>query len=244
MPLFEETGAMTSPLSPTARTQVRRSRERGLVDRRALFDLLATGLVCHLGVVIDGAPRVLPTAYAVDQHGPDRGGTLYLHGSVAARSLLASADSELCVTVTIVDGLVLARSGFHHSMNYRSAVVMGRGRLVDDADERLHALDLVVDHVVPGRAATMRAHTRKELAATMVVALPLHEASVKARTGGPIDEPSDVASGVWAGVLPLAVTAGDLLTDAEAAGVTPPEDVRRRAAVLRPNPAGGPPAAD
>ena len=127
---------------------------------------------------------MLPTVFGVDPDGPDRDGTLYLHGSVAARSLLAGARTRTSASpAPWSTGLVLARSGFHHSMNYRSAVVIGRGRLVDDADEKVRALDLVVDHVVPGRSATLRAHTRKELAATTVIALPLHEASVKKRAG-------------------------------------------------------------
>ena len=158
--------------------------------------------------MMDGSPVVMPTVFGVDPDGPDRDGTLYLHGSVAARSLLEAPDQDLCVTCTLVDGLVLARSAFHHSMNYRSAVVIGRGRLVDDPDEKVRALDLVVDHVVPGPIATLRAHTRKELAATTVVALPLHEASVKKREGTAIDDEADVLAGGWAGVLPISTVAG------------------------------------
>ncbi|MBA2774697.1 MAG: pyridoxamine 5'-phosphate oxidase family protein [Nocardioidaceae bacterium] len=219
-------------LSPTPRTRLRRHPDRTQHDRAALLDVLDQGLICHLGVVIDGAPVVLPTVYAVDVDGPDRDGTLYLHGSVASRSLATGQAGDICVTVTHVDGLVLARSGFHHSMNYRSAVILGRGRLVDDPDERAHALDLVVDHVVPGRASTLRDHTRKELAATAVVALPLHEASVKQRSGGPIDDDEDVAAAVWAGVLPLRVVAGEVTTAADAAGLAVPVDVSARAAQL------------
>jgi uncharacterized protein len=202
-----------TPLSPTQRTQVRRVRERAATDRAALFDVLAEGLVCHLGVVVDGSPRVIPTAYGVDPDGPDRDGTLYLHGSVAAHSLLAGPGQTICVTVTLVDGLVLARSAFHHSMNYRSAMVLGTPRAVTDSDEREQALTLIVDRLVPGRAATLRAHTRKELAATTVLALPLYEASVKIRRAGVNDDPEDVEAGGWAGVLPVRTVLDAPVTD-------------------------------
>lgn len=230
-PLYCNTGDV-SALSPTPRTRLRRQPDRAQQDRSALLAVLDQGLICHLGVIVDGAPVVLPTVYAVDADGPDEDGTLYLHGSVASRSLAEGQAGGICVTVTHIDGLVLARSGFHHSMNYRSAVILGRGRLVTNPDERAHALDLVVDHVVPGRASTLRDHTRKELAATTVVALSLHEASVKERCGGPIDDSEDVAAAVWAGVLPLRVVAGDVTTAADAAGLAVPADVLTRAAQL------------
>lgn len=171
------------PLSPTPRTTLKRHADRASSDRRDLYEVLDAALICHLGVVVDGAPVILPTAFGVDLEGPDEGGTLYLHGSVASASLRAAPRGTLCVTFTLLDGLVLARSGFHHSMNYRSAVVIGVPRLVDDEEEKRHALDLVVDHAVPGRSSTLRTHTRKELAATSVIALSLAEASVKARSG-------------------------------------------------------------
>ncbi len=193
----------TTPLSPTERTTLRRVRERAASDREALYDVLSEGLICHFGVVVDGAPRVIPTAYAFDPDGPDPDGTLYLHGSVAARSLISGQTQPICVTVTLVDGLILARSAFHHSMNYRSAVVMGDPRLVTSPDERDHALTLIVDRLMPGRSATLRAHTRKELAATAVLALPLHEASVKIRQGDVSDDAEDVEAGGWAGVVPV-----------------------------------------
>ena len=225
---------MTTPLSPTERSSPRREKERAQTDRATLHDVLDASLVCHLGVVVDGVPLALPTVFAVDPDGPDEGGTLYVHGSVASRSLVQGPDQDVSVTVTVLDGIVLARSGFNHSMNYRSAVVIGRPRRVEDADERSHALDLLVDHVTPGRSAALRRPTRKELAATTVLALPLHEASVKRRTGDPVDEEEDVAAGgVWAGVLPLRVAGGDPVTSADAAGVPVPEHVVRRAADLR-----------
>jgi nitroimidazol reductase NimA-like FMN-containing flavoprotein (pyridoxamine 5'-phosphate oxidase superfamily) len=212
-------------LSATARTTITRHRERGSVDRADLFAVLDEALVCHVGLVRDGAPVVLPSIFAVDPEGPDEGGTLYLHGSVAAPWLRQAPGATLCASFTLVDGAVLARAAFSHSMNYRSAVVMGPGRLVDDDAERVHALDLIVDHVVPGRSATLRPHTRKELAATVVVAVPLAEASVKTRAGGPVDEADDVAAGVWAGVVPLSVTAG--VVEPDRAGPVPDDVVRR-----------------
>ncbi|MGG7100061.1 pyridoxamine 5'-phosphate oxidase family protein [Rhodococcus sp. 24CO] len=197
-----------APLSPTARTTHKRARHHGVTDRAALFDVLRSAKLCHLGVSTDGVPLVLPTAYGFDPDGPDQGGTLYLHGSVASRSL--APDGEICVTVTVLDGLVLARSGFHHSMNYRSAVILGRPRIVTDPDERLSALNLIVDQVVPDRSGHLRASTRKELAATVVLALPLFEASVKARTGGPGDDDADIGvEKVWAGVIPASVQFGE-----------------------------------
>jgi hypothetical protein len=218
-------------LSATPRTTITRHRERGSSDRADLFAVLGEALVCHLGLVRDGAPVVLPTIYAVDPDGPDDGGTLYLHGSVAAPWLVEAPGQTVCATFTLLDGAVLARSGFSHSLNYRSAVVLGDVRRVDDEAERDHALWLMVDHVVPGRSATLRPFTRKELAATTVLALPLAEASVKARAGGPKDEPDDVASGVWAGVVPLGLRASAVEPDAEAPDVLPvPDDVRRRLA--------------
>jgi len=224
----------TAPLSPTPRSRPRRERERAQTDRSTLYDVLAAAPVCHLAVVVDGVPLALPTVFAVDRDGPDEGGTLYVHGSVASRSLVQGPAQDVSVTVTVLDGLVLARSGFMHSMNYRSAVVIGRPRVVEDPDERLHALDRIVDHACPGRSAELRRPTRKELAATAVLALPLHEASVKVRTGDPQDEPSDVeAGGVWAGVVPLRLAAGDPVTGGDVVDVPAPEHVRERVAALQ-----------
>jgi hypothetical protein len=218
---------MTPSLSPTPRTTLTRHRERGSEDRADLFAVLEEALVCHVGIVRDGQPVVLPSIFAVDRDGPDDGGTLYLHGSVAAPWLLQAPDTPVCATFTLVDGAVMARASFSHSMNYRSAVVMGAARRVDDDAEREHALVLIVDHVVPGRSATLRPITRKELAATVVLAVPMAEASVKARTGGPVDEPEDVAAGTWAGVVPLSVTAGEIQPAAEG---PVPDDILRRVA--------------
>ena len=220
------------PLSPTSRTTLRRHADRAGTDRRDLYEVLDAAMICHLGVLIDGAPMVLPTAFGVDLDGPDEGGTLYLHGSVASASLRAAPLGALCVTFTLLDGLVLARSAFHHSMNYRSAVVIGEPRLVDDPEEKRHALDLVVDHAVPGRSKTLRPHTRKELAATSVIALALAEASVKARSGGPIDDDVDIENGGWAGVLSLRLVSTGLVTAADAVEQQPPADVLARAQQL------------
>jgi nitroimidazol reductase NimA-like FMN-containing flavoprotein (pyridoxamine 5'-phosphate oxidase superfamily) len=217
------------PLSPTPRSTPRREKERARSDREELHRILDVALVCHLAVVVDGVPLALPTVLAVDRDGPDEGGTVYVHGSVASRSLTQAPEQDLSLTVTVLDGLVLARSGFMHSMNYRSAVVVGRPRPVVDEGERAHALDLLVDHVVPGRSAALRRPTRKELAATTVLALPLHEASVKVRTGDPEDEPFDVeAGGVWAGVVPMRTVAGDPVPAADVGGLPVPEHVARR----------------
>ncbi|MDP3891480.1 pyridoxamine 5'-phosphate oxidase family protein [Nocardioides sp.] len=210
-------------LSPTPRSTVVRGRGRATTDRAALYDVLDSALVCHLGVDV-GHPLVVPTAFGWDPAGPDRDGTLYLHGSVASRTVTAAQGATICVTLTVVDALVAARSAFHHSMNYRSAVILGVGRLVEDPDEKAHALDLVVDHMVPGRAATLRASTRKELSATSVVAVSLHEASVKVRSGGPVDDPADVEPGTWAGHVPVRQVLDPAVGD-ESTSMRPPPDI-------------------
>jgi nitroimidazol reductase NimA-like FMN-containing flavoprotein (pyridoxamine 5'-phosphate oxidase superfamily) len=218
-------------LEPTARTTVSRGRNRAVADRDELHRLLVDALVAHVGVVMGEHPVVLPAAFAVDPDGPDRDGTLYVHGSVAAGWLRGARDATICVTVTQLDGLVAARSAFNHSMNYRSAVVIGVARPVEDPVEREHALRLIVDHMIPGRSATLRADTRKELAATAVLAVPLHEASVKIRAGGPVDDAEDIETGVWGGHIPLRLVASEVVSDADP-GTPVPDDVRRRAAHL------------
>jgi uncharacterized protein len=223
---------VTELLSPTDRTTVRRGRDRARSERAEMHALLADALVAHLGVVTGDHPVVLPVAFAVDLDGPDDGGTLYIHGSVAARWLTGAAATTVCVTVSEVDGLVAARSAFHHSMNYRSVVVIGAARIVEDPEEKQHALDLTVDHMVPGRAATLRPSTRKELAATSVLAVPLREASMKVRATGPVDDAEDVAAGVWGGVIPVRRTAGDPVSGEDSHDDVP-ADVVARAAALR-----------
>ena len=219
--------ALASTLSPTARTTGGRGRDRAVEDRAELRLLLADALVAHLGVSVGEHPLVLPVAFAADPDGPDRDGTLYVHGSVAAGWVRAAAGATVCVTVTELDGLVAGRSAFHHSMNYRSAVVIGTARPVEDPDERERALALIVDHMIPGRAATLRPSTRKELAATAVLAVPLHEASMKARAGGPGDEPDDVAAGVWGGHIPVRRVASVPVPDEDATGAVPGEVLHR-----------------
>lgn len=219
-----------TPLQPTARTSLRRSKERAATDREALDEVLLDGMFCHLGVVVDGVPLVLPTAYGVDlDRGPD--GTLYLHGSVAARSMQAAGQQTVCVTITHADGLVLARSAFHHSVNYRSAVIFGTPRPVTDPAEKLHGLNAIVDHLVPGRSRASRPPNRKELAATSVLALALTEASVKSRSGGASDDEADLDLPYWTGVIPLRLTADEPITNDDCELMVP-GNVRTRANIL------------
>ena len=207
-------------MRPTTRTQVRRRPERAHYDRAGIEAILDEGLVAHVGVAVDGQPFVLPMAYA--RVGDD----LYLHGSAASRLLRAlSGGAAVCVTVTLLDGLVLARSAFHHSMNYRCVVVLGRAVPVPDGPERDRALAAIVDHAVAGRSALVRAPDRKELAATKVIRLSLEEASAKVRTGPPIDDDRDLDVPVWAGVLPLRLVAGDPLPDGTPTGSLPRREV-------------------
>jgi uncharacterized protein len=214
----------TTPLSSTARTTLRRHRERGQADRDALYEVLDSGLICHFGVVADGDPVVLPTAYGRD------GDTLYLHGSSANGAFWAADGTRVCVTVTHMDGLVAARSVFSHSVNYRSAVIFGTATIVTDSDERWQALRLITDHLIPGRWAAARQPTAKEMAATAVLSLPLTEASVKIRSGMPADDPADHDLDVWAGVLPIAVTFGQPLPDPQLRPEIPlPAHIRDRA---------------
>ena len=194
-------------LPVTERTRHRRLREQGSLDRDQLDAILEAGFICHLGVTVEGTLMVVPTVYGSD------GSTLYFHGSVASRSLLAS-PATVCITVTHVDGLVLARSVFEHGVNYRSAMVYGTPRLVTDPDEKLAGLRCLTEHATPGQWDYARRPSRKELAATALLALSLDEASVKIRTGAPDDGDSEDAQlGLWAGVLPLRATWGDLEPD-------------------------------
>jgi nitroimidazol reductase NimA-like FMN-containing flavoprotein (pyridoxamine 5'-phosphate oxidase superfamily) len=190
-----------SAYAPTDRTVPTRSRERAAYDRALVHAILDEAYVCHLGFVRDGSPVVLPTLFG------RVGERLYIHGSTGSRPLQTAghrgAGLPVCVTVTHVDGLVLARSAFHHSVNYRSVVVHGTAHPVTDPEEKRSALHALVDHVVPGRAADARPGNAKELAATAVLRLDLEEVSAKLRTGGPSDDPEDLSLPHWAGVLPL-----------------------------------------
>jgi uncharacterized protein len=209
------------PLSTTERTTLHRLRERGQTDRADLYAVLDAGLVCHLGVVVDGYPVVLPTGYG------RVGETLYLHGSSANHALRSADGREICVTVTHLDGLVCARSVFNHSMNYRSATIFGTAQLVTDDSRRLEALRAVTEQLVPGQWDYARQPTRKELAATAVLELPLVEASVKVRTGPPHDEPEDYDTDIWAGVLPAQLMFGAAEPDPDLrTGLSLPDHLR------------------
>jgi nitroimidazol reductase NimA-like FMN-containing flavoprotein (pyridoxamine 5'-phosphate oxidase superfamily) len=186
------------PGGPTARTTVHRLPDQARYDRATVEAILDEGLVCHVGFVDGGQPFVIPSAYA------RVGDRLVVHGSAASRMMKAlSGGAPACVTVTLLDGLVLARSGFHHSMNYRSVVVVGIATEVTDPGEKRRALDAIVEHVAPGRAATVRPPSENELQGTRVVTLPLEDSSAKVRTGPPKDDEADYALAVWAGELPL-----------------------------------------
>ncbi|MGW7424210.1 pyridoxamine 5'-phosphate oxidase family protein [Streptomyces sp. NPDC054813] len=203
--------------TPTDRSVPTRSAERASYDKEVVHSILDEGYLCHLGFVRDGAPVVLPTLFA------RVGEVLYLHGSTGSRPLRMTGQADpglpVCVTVTHVDGLVLARSAFHHSINYRSVVVHGIAHQVTDPEEKRLALDALVDHVVPGRSADSRPADKKELAATAVIRLDLTEVSAKTRTGGAHDEPEDLDLPYWAGVVPLRkgygtpIANGDLAAD-------------------------------
>ena len=200
--------SMQRKLPMTPRTRLRRQPSRGVFDRAVVETILDEGIVCHLGFIHHGFPVVLPTLYA------RVGDIVYVHGSTASRLLRTLADGcDACLTVTLLDGLVLARSAFHHSANYRSVVVFGRARRVDSHVEKLAALEAFSEHVVPGRWTDVRPPSTRELRATTVLLLPLDEASAKIRSGPPIDEEDDYARPVWAGVIPLRLTAGVAETD-------------------------------
>lgn len=189
---------MTNTLQ-TDRTTVRRLAKRGSYDRELIHAIVDEALICHVGFVVDGAPVVIPTIHWRD------GDRLYLHGSGASRMLRSLRDGvEACVTITLLDGLVLARSAFHHSMNYRSAVVMGKATEVT-GEEKLRALDALVEHVCRGRSKDVRPPNDTELKQTLVLSLPIDEASAKVRTGGAVDDEADYSLPVWAGVLPLRI---------------------------------------
>ena len=194
----------------TERTKVKRLPARGHYDRDTIHAILDEGFICHVGFVVDGQPYVIPTGYA------RVGDQLYIHGSAASRMLRnLSKGIEVCVTVTLIDGLVLARSAFHHSINYRSVVILGKAMLVEDRDEKEKALEALTEHIVPGRWADVRWPNELELKATSVLKLPIEEASAKIRTGDPKDDEEDYAMDVWAGVLPLSLQTGDPIADGQ-----------------------------
>jgi len=192
----------------TERTKLKRLPKRGHFDRETVYGILDEGFICHVGFAPEGLPVVIPTGYARD------GDKLYIHGSQASRMLRTlSGGVDACVTVTIIDGLVLARSAFHHSMNYRSVVIFGRATLVEDPEEKMAALLALSEHFIRGRWADVREPTEPEMKMTTVLSLPLIEASAKVRTGPPLDDEEDYAMDVWAGVIPLRLVAGEPIND-------------------------------
>jgi nitroimidazol reductase NimA-like FMN-containing flavoprotein (pyridoxamine 5'-phosphate oxidase superfamily) len=196
-----------SSIAPTPLTTVRRNAKRGVYDRAVMDAALDEGLVCHVAFVHEGVPCLIPTAYARE------GDWLYLHGAQKNRMLQSICGRTACVSVTLVDGLVMARSAFHHSVNYRSVVLYGVGEEVRDRAEKLHAMERLVEHVVPGRWAEARQPNEQELNATLIVRVPTGECSAKVRTGPPIDDEADLSLEVWAGVLPLDQAWGAPLAD-------------------------------
>lgn len=194
--------------TPTDRTQVKRLAKRAVYDKKQVHSILDEGFLCHVGFVADGHPYVIPTLYT------RRGERIYIHGSAASRMLrMLDEGVDVCLTVTLVDGFVLARSAFHHSMNYRSVVVLGKARLVTDAAEKMEAMHRFTNHAVPGRWEEVRQPTEQELKATSVLALELDEVSAKVRTGPPLDDEEDYLLPVWAGVVPVQTEFGKPVPD-------------------------------
>jgi len=214
---------MSETHAPTARTRVVREAQRGVYERAAAYEILDEGFICHVGFVVDGQPFVIPTAYGRS------GEKLYIHGSAASR-MLRNLDKgvAVCITVILLDGLVLSRSIFNHSMNYRSVVVLGTAVAVRDAKEKLEALRLLSEHILPGRWAESRQPNERELKQTLVMRLPIEEFSAKVRQGPPIDDEEDYSFPAWAGVLPLAMVPGAPINDPRLDPKTPvPEYVRQ-----------------
>jgi nitroimidazol reductase NimA-like FMN-containing flavoprotein (pyridoxamine 5'-phosphate oxidase superfamily) len=208
--------------TPTNRTQVRRLPKRGTYDKEQVHGILDEGYICHVGFAIDGQPFVIPTGYA------RFGDQLYIHGSAASRMLRSAGEGvDVCVTVTLVDGFVLARSVFHHSMNYRSVVVLGKARLVTDPEEKRAALRCFTNHIVKERWEEARQPTDQELKATTVLALRLEEVSAKVRSGPPVDDEEDYSIPIWAGVVPIRGQVGAPLPDDRVLAGVPIVDVRR-----------------
>src|SRR6202050_5056923 len=199
---------MSQSEASTPRTRVVRETHRGVYDRETAYRILDEGFLCHVGFVADGQPFVIPTSYG------RKDASLYIHGSAASRMLRQMKDGvAVCVTVTLLDGLVLARSIFNHSMNYRSLVILGKATLVDDPAEKMEALRRLSEHIIPGRWADSRQPNERELKATSVLRLPIEEFSAKVRTGPVVDDEEDYSFAVWAGVVPLTMVAGAPIDD-------------------------------
>jgi uncharacterized protein len=213
---------MTRQPPPSDRVTVRRHPERGRYDRDTIDAILDEGLICHLGFTLEGQPSVIPTMYA------RQGDLLYVHGAVANRALQAlRGGSQACLVVTLLDGLVMARSAFNHSMNYRSVVVVGEAVEVTDRDEKLSAMRALLEHVASGRWDDSRQPNPTELESTVILALRLDEVSAKVRTGPPIDDEEDLALGFWAGVIPLAVRPGEVISAPDLDRQVAPPDYAR-----------------
>lgn len=199
---------MAEAQMPTQRTRVVREADRGVYDRETVYRILDEGFLCHVGFVANGQPFVIPTSYG------RKDDSLYIHGSAASRMLRQLKESvPVCLTVTLLDGLVLARSVFNHSMNYRSVVILGKATLVDDPEEKLQALHTLSEHILPGRWADSRQPNERELKQTSVLRLPIEEFSAKVRTGPPIDDEEDYSFPTWAGVIPLEMVTGAPIND-------------------------------
>jgi len=207
-----------SKFTPTERTKVRRLPDRGKYDTESVYGILDEAFICHVGFVVEGQPYVIPTGFARVND------TLYIHGSAASRMLRTLADGvQVCVTVTLIDGIVMARSGFHSSMNYRSVIILGRATQVEGRDEKLAALVAFSEQVMPGRWKDLRETTDAELKGTLVLTLPLKEVSAKVRSGPPKDDEADYALPLWAGVVPLKLSAATPIDDPRLPkGIEPP----------------------
>lgn len=218
-----------SEFTPTDRSRVKRLHERGKYDEASVYAVLDAGFIAHIGYVIDGQPYVTPTSYW------RRGRHLYWHGSSASRMLRTQAkDIPVCVTVSLLDGLVMARSGFHHSINYRAVMAFGRAHIIEDAAEKEAELDYFIERVSPGRLATLRPVDQQELKGTTLIGMEIEEASVKVRNGPPKDDEEDYALDVWAGVVPVRQVVGALENDPKLkAGIGVPEHMRRFAEGVR-----------
>ena len=214
--MTRDTGTQDTGGLKTPRTTLRRKPDRGSHDWDTIAAILDEGLICHIAFEADGQPYAIPTIYGRD------GRTLYIHGSPASRMLRSLAEGiPMCLTVTLVDGLLLARSVFHHSMNYRSVVALGTAHPVDGREEKLQALEVITDHLVPGRWGDARVPNEREIKASLVLRMEIDEASAKVRPGGVSDEPEDMNLPVWAGRLPLALAVGEPETDPDMAAEQP-----------------------
>jgi nitroimidazol reductase NimA-like FMN-containing flavoprotein (pyridoxamine 5'-phosphate oxidase superfamily) len=214
---------MSQPSIPTPRTRLVREPDRAVYDREAAYQILDEGFLCHVGFAVDGQPFVIPTSYG------RKDDNLLIHGSAASRMLRQLKDGiPVCVTVTLLDGLVLARSIFNHSMNYRSVVVLGKATLVDQPEEKLEALRLLSEHIIPGRWADVRQPNERELKATSVLKVPIEEFSAKVRKGPVVDDEEDYSFPTWAGIIPLETRVGTPIDDASLLpGRAVPEYARR-----------------